>query len=67
MLALCRADLLQKVHNNTRQLQDDVAYPKRPARGPRATPDQIHNAVRDTNIEVITIILQAMEEEHEYL
>lgn len=42
-------------------------YPKRAPRGPRATPDQIHNAVRDTNIEVITIILQAMEEEHEYL
>ena len=65
---VCRADLLQKVHNNTRQLQDDVSYGnKRAAKGPRATPDQINTAVRDTNIELITIMLQAMEEEHEYL
>lgn len=69
MLVGChrRADLLQKVHQNTRQLQDEVTYTKRMSRGPRATSDQIHTVVRDTNIELITIILQALEQEHEFL
>jgi hypothetical protein len=61
--------LLQKVHQNTRQLQDDMGYPKRTGgRGQnRITPDQIHNAVRDTNIELITMMLEHLEKEHEFL
>ncbi|KAK9841198.1 hypothetical protein WJX74_001758 [Apatococcus lobatus] len=60
-------ELLQKVHANTRQLQDDMMYPRRPTRGQRATSDQIHAAVRDTNVELITTMLEALEQEHEYL
>lgn len=65
--ARCRTELLQKVHQNTRQLQDEVTYTKRMNKGQRATSDQIHTVVRDTNIELITIILQALEQEHEFL
>ncbi len=63
----CRSELLQKVHANTRQLQDDMIYPRRPAKGQRVTSDQIHAAVRDTNVELITTMLEALEQEHEFL
>lgn len=64
---VCRCELLQKVHANTRQLQDDMMYPRRSTRGQRATSDQIHAAVRDTNVELITTMLEALEQEHEFL
>lgn len=64
---MCRSELLQKVHANSRQLQDDMIYPQRPTRGQRATPGQIHAAVRETNVELITTMLEALEQEHEFL
>ncbi|KAK9806100.1 hypothetical protein WJX72_001362 [[Myrmecia] bisecta] len=68
-LRLRMTELLQKVHASTRALHDDVngSNPKRSGRGQRVTPDQIHTAVRDTNIELITMMLEALEHEHEYL
>eukprot|EP00884_Botryococcus_braunii_P009363 jgi/Botrbrau1/18428/Bobra.0072s0020.2 len=60
-------DLLQKVQQNTRQVQEEMVYPKRGGKGQRATPDQIHNALRDTNIEMITTMLRELEKEHEFL
>ena len=67
MNSCCRSELLQKVHANTRQLQDDMIYPRRPTKGQRATSDQIHAAVRDTNVDLITTMLEALEQEHEFL
>ena len=55
------------MHTNTRQLQDEVQFTKRNGKGPRATSDQIHTVVRDTNVDMITQILQALEQEHEFL
>ncbi len=62
-----RSDLLQKIHANNRQLQEEVAFPRRTTRGGRASADAVNIAVRDTNIELITLILEAMEQEHEFL
>lgn len=39
----------------------------RRARAPRATPDQIGAAMRDSNIELINIMMEALEQEHEFL
>lgn len=62
-----RTELLQKVQQNTRQLQDEMIYTKRGGKGQRATPDQIHNALRDNNIELITAMLEQLEKEHDFL
>ncbi len=52
-----------------RQVQDDSTFtrPGRAARGQRVTAEQLTNAVRDTNIDIITTILEAMEQEHDFL
>ena len=68
----CSSALLQRVHSNTRAFHEDTLLPpssssRRPPRGQRATPDQIHNAVRDSNIELITMMLEALEKEHEFV
>ncbi|KAK9824008.1 hypothetical protein WJX72_006929 [[Myrmecia] bisecta] len=62
-------ELLTKVHASTCALHEDVtgSNPMRSGRGQRVTPDQIHTAVRDTNIELSTMMLEALEHEHEYL
>ena len=64
--ASCRSDLLQRVHQHNRQMQEEP-YNGRRARAPRATPDQVGAAMRDTNIELINIIMEALEQEHEFL
>ena len=49
-------------------MHEDVTYTKRGVpRGPRATTDQIHTAVRDSNIELVSMVLEALEGEHEFL
>ncbi|KAK9836375.1 hypothetical protein WJX84_002578, partial [Apatococcus fuscideae] len=60
-------ELLQKVHANTRQLQGDMIHPRRPAKVQRATFDQMHAAVREIKVERIITMLEALEQEHEYL
>jgi len=49
-------------------MHEDAAYTKRGVpRGQRATPDQFHTAVRDSNIELVSMVLEALEGEHEFL
>lgn len=62
-----RTDLLQKVHASNRQMQEEVAVPRRPHRSGRVAADAVNIAVRDSNIDLITLILEAMEREHEFL
>ena len=63
----CRSELLQKVHQHNRQIPEEPVNGKRP-RQARATPDQIGTAMRDTNIELIALIMRELEEkEHEFL
>ena len=67
---LCRSELLQKVHANNRQLQDNMQMQqtRRIGRRDRSnSSDQVPDQIRDSNIEFITIILEALEKEHEYL
>ncbi len=49
-------------------MHEDATYTKRGVpRGQRATPDQFHTAVRDSNIELVSMVLEALEGEHEFL
>ena len=66
----CRAELLQKVHATNRQLQDNMQTQQTRRIGRRdrsSSTDQVPDQIRDSNIELITIILEALEKEHEYL
>lgn len=63
---VCRSELLQKVQATNRQLQDDM-NPRRPPKGRLATSDQIQTALRDTNVELIITMMEAFEQEHEFL
>ena len=66
----CRAELLQKVHATNRQLQDNMQAQQTRRIGRRdrsSSTDQVPDQIRDSNIELITIILEALEKEHEYL
>lgn len=63
----CRSELLQRVHQHNRQLQEEPVSGSRRARAARATPDQIGAAMRDSNIELINIMMEALEQEHEFL
>ena len=55
------------MHQHNRQIPEEPANGKR-MRTARATPDQIGTAVRDTNIELIGLIMRELEEkEHEFL
>ena len=66
----CRSELLQKVHATNRQLQDNMQtqQTRRIGRRDRSnSTDQVPDQIRDSNIELITIILEALEKEHEYL
>ena len=49
-------------------MHEDVTYTKRgvPRTG-RATSDQMHIAVRDSNIEIVSMVLEALESEHDFL
>ena len=49
-------------------MHEDVTYTKRgvPRTG-RATSDQMHIAVRDSNIEIVSMVLEALEGEHDFL
>lgn len=51
-----------------RAMHEDVTYTKRgvPRTG-RATSDQMHIAVRDSNIEIVSMVLEALEGEHDFL
>ena len=51
-----------------RAMHEDVTYTKRgvPRTG-RATSDQMHIAVRDSNIEIVSMVLEALESEHDFL
>ncbi|KAL0025091.1 hypothetical protein WJX79_008079 [Trebouxia sp. C0005] len=64
------AELLQKVHATNRQLQDNMQTQQTRRVGRRdrsSSTDQVPDQIRDSNIELITIILEALEKEHEYL
>ncbi|KAL3153768.1 hypothetical protein ABBQ32_013356 [Trebouxia sp. C0010 RCD-2024] len=64
------SELLQKVHATNRQLQDNMQtqQTRRVGRRDRSnSTDQVPDLIRDSNIELITIILEALEKEHEYL
>lgn len=64
------AELLQKVHATNRQLQDNMQTQQTRRIGRRdrsSSTDQVPDQIRDSNIELITIILEALEKEHEYL
>ena len=70
LASLCRAELLQKVHATNRQLQDNMQTQQTRRIGRRdrsSSTDQVPDQIRDSNIELITIILEALEKEHEYL
>lgn len=55
------------MHQHNRQIPEEPVNGKRP-RQARATPDQIGTAMRDTNIELIALIMRELEEkEHEFL
>lgn len=61
ILGFCRTKLLQKVHHRTWQLQDAL-------RGQSGFFDEMHNAVFETNIDLITMMLEHLEKEgHEFL
>ena len=69
---LCRVELLQKVHATNRQLQETQMQTQQTRRIGRrdrgSSNEQIQDqGLRDSNIELITIILEALEKEHEYL
>lgn len=68
----CRVELLQKVHATNRQLQETQMQTQQTRRIGRrdrgSSNEQIQDqGLRDSNIELITIILEALEKEHEYL
>lgn len=69
----CRYELLQKVHKVhtvKRQLLDNMQtqQTRRIGRRDRSNyTDQVPDQIRDSNIELITIISKALEKEHEYL
>lgn len=48
-------------------MQEEVTIPRRTSRSGRAAADAVNIAVRDSNIDLITLILEAMEREHEFL
>lgn len=61
-----RSELLQRVHQHNRQLQEEPANGRR-SKAARATADQMGAALRDSNIELINIMMEALEQEHEFL
>lgn len=62
---LHRAELLTTVQAHNRQVQEDAQPPRRP-RAPRRG-DAEPAVVRDPNVELITMMLAALEKEHEFL
>ncbi|GAB4814795.1 hypothetical protein N2152v2_001841 [Parachlorella kessleri] len=74
-LRLRMADLLQRVHAMNRAAQEEDAQYRRPALGRRGGAGgagaDAHAAaaggVRDVNVELITLMMSALEKEHEFL
>ncbi len=60
-----RSDLLARVHQATRQMQEEAMNP--PKRRLRAAAADSQQPVRDGNVDLITIMLEALEKEHEFL
>lgn len=63
---LCRAELLQKVHAHNRQQQEEPANFGKKARVSRVAMEQ-GGQVRDANIDLIGLIMEALEKEHEFV
>ena len=55
---------MAKVHQATRQMQEEQMNP--PKRRVRALADS-GQPLRDGNVELITMMMQALEQEHEFL
>lgn len=62
-------DLLQRIQQSNRQLQEEGSCGRqaRGGRTHRATQEQLNNAVRDSNIEMISTMLEVLEQEHDHL
>lgn len=64
LVSRCRSELLAKVHQATRQMQEELLNPPKRRARPVADTGQ---PVRDGNVELITMMLEALEKEHEFL
>ncbi len=62
----CRAELLQRVHAHNRAQQEEPVVGKK-GRAARVAVEQQGGHVRDTNIDLIGLIMEALDKEHEFL
>ena len=66
-MLLCRSDLLRRVHEYNKNLQDQDAQNSKKSRSQRATADQVNASIRDANVDLIMIMMADFEKENEHL
>lgn len=66
---VCRTELLKKVHEYNRNMQEQQTAQAntRRIRRSHGSPEQVADPIKDGNIELIEMIMDAIDREHDYL